>query len=114
MTECDGSQQQSEKAKSRRQFLRMAAATALIPLLNIQARPAVAAPLPGLDESDPTAAALLYRKTQEEAKKVAGYKPGSQCQNCALYTAGNQGCKLFPGKSVEPEGWCKVWAPSPG
>ncbi|MGB1271396.1 MAG: high-potential iron-sulfur protein [Endozoicomonas sp.] len=21
---------------------------------------------------------------------------------------------MFPGKSVEPEGWCKVWAPKPG
>ncbi|MGB1271395.1 MAG: high-potential iron-sulfur protein [Endozoicomonas sp.] len=89
MTEYDGTQQRPEKTKSRRQFLRLAAAAAIIPLLNIQPRVAVAAPLPALDESDPTAAAFLYKKTQEEAKKVAGYKPGSSCQNCALYTVGN-------------------------
>jgi len=37
------------------------------------------------------------------------------CANCALIQ-GNDGdewrpCQIFPGKAVNADGWCSVWAP---
>ncbi|WP_067517479.1 high-potential iron-sulfur protein [Endozoicomonas ascidiicola] len=102
-----------KRGSTRRRFLQMAAATALIPLLNIPSRPARADALPALETTDPTAIALFYRKTQEDAKSVDGFQEGRKCSNCALYVASNSGCALFPGKAVEAEGWCKAWVPKP-
>ncbi|MBT8100786.1 MAG: high-potential iron-sulfur protein, partial [Gammaproteobacteria bacterium] len=39
------------------------------------------------------------------------------CANCALIQ-GNDGdewrpCQIFPGKVVNANGWCSVWAPKP-
>ncbi len=102
-----------KRGPTRRRFLKLAAASALIPLLNIHSRPAHANSLPPLDDSNPTAAGLFYRKTQDEAKAVDGYQEGRKCDNCSLFTTGNSGCMLFPGKSVAPAGWCKAWVPKP-
>lgn len=98
---------------TRRRFLQLAVASALIPLLNIPGQQASADTLPALDESNPTAMGLAYKKTQEAAKSIDGYQEGRKCENCALYTAENSGCRLFPANSVEPAGWCKAWVPKP-
>ena len=98
---------------SRRHFLKLAAASALIPLLDLSSRSAEADDLKPLNYSNPTAIGLAYKKTQQEAATVEGYQEGRQCDNCALYTDKNQGCQLFPGYSVEPAGWCKAWVAKP-
>jgi hypothetical protein len=46
------------------------------------------------------------------------FKPSSHCANCVQLT-GKEGdewrpCNIFPGKLVNANGWCKVWAPKPG
>ncbi|MFK0570179.1 high-potential iron-sulfur protein [Endozoicomonas sp.] len=109
----DQSSGSEKRGSTRRRFLQLAAASALIPLLNIHSRPAHAESLPPLNDTNPTAAGLFYRKSQEGAKAVDGYQEGRKCDNCSLYTASNSGCMLFPGKSVEPAGWCKAWVPKP-
>jgi len=98
---------------SRRRFLQMAAVSALIPLLNLTSRQVRADGLPPLEESNPTALGLSYKVSQEEAQSVEGYEPGRKCENCALYTPENNGCRLFPANSVAPDGWCKAWVPKP-
>lgn len=101
------------RGPSRRRFLQMAAASALIPLLNLTGRQAQADALPPLEESNPTAMGLSYKISQEAAKSVDGYEEGRKCENCALYTPENSGCRLFPANSVAPDGWCKAWVPKP-
>lgn len=103
------SQQQPEQ--SRRRFLKLASGVALIPMLDVQ-KP-FASDLVPLGEKEPTAVALKYKMTQEEASKMPGYKEGSRCDNCLHFQAGSKGCNIFPGKSVEPAGWCAVWAAKP-
>ena len=94
---------------SRRQFLRLASGALLIPLLPVQQLQA--APAPALQEDEALAKAFDYRKLAADAvkEKLPGFVAGSQCDNCLHYTAGNQGCNLFRGKTVEPGGWCKAW-----
>ena len=101
------------RGPSRRRFLQMAAASALIPLLNLTVRQAKADALPPLEETNPTALGLSYKISQEAAKSVEGYEEGRKCENCALYTPENSGCRLFPANSVAADGWCKAWVPKP-
>ncbi|CAM3848795.1 high-potential iron-sulfur protein [Parendozoicomonas haliclonae] len=100
-------------AKSRRQFLKLASGIALIPLVNISSVSAEDKKLIPLMESDPQAQALKYVATQEKAQSMPGYKAGSKCDNCLHFVAGTNGCNIFPGRSVDPDGWCAVWAPKP-
>jgi hypothetical protein len=64
-----------------------------------------------VEESDPQAVALKYRK---DATKSADRKdPGAVCDNCTLYT-GKPGettgtCELFGGRLVAAKGWCASW-----
>src|SRR5262245_42456758 len=90
-------------------------------LLGIAAAPAAgwlgrteAAPVE-LDPNDPQAKALGYVKdaTKVDAKANPNYKAGQVCENC-LQSQGKPGdtllpCNIFPGKAVQPKGWCKVW-----
>ncbi len=101
------------RSPSRRRFLQMAAASALIPLLNLTGHQVRADGLPPLEESNPTAVGLAYKISQEAAQSVEGYETGRKCENCALYTPENSGCRLFPTNSVAPDGWCKAWVPKP-
>ena len=109
----DQSFDRDHRGPSRRRFLQMAAASALIPLLNLTGRQAKADALPPLEESNPTAMGLSYKVSQEAAKSVEGYEEGRKCENCALYTPENSGCRLFPAHSVAADGWCKAWVPKP-
>ncbi len=77
-----------------------------------------AATLVQLTETDPTGKALGYHV---DAKKVdvklfPTYKATQNCGNCVQLQAGTgneRGCNLFPGKSVNVGGWCKVWVQKP-
>jgi High potential iron-sulfur protein len=66
-----------------------------------------------LEESDPAAQALGYKKdaTKVDKTKYSNYADGESCANCSFYQ-GAQGsmsgnCPLFPGKLVNGPGWCK-------
>ena len=67
--------------------------------------------LPHLAEDDPQAVALKYKHdaTKSERKDAKQF-----CHNCR-YFKGAKGdqwgpCDLFPGKAVNKDGWCNVWA----
>ena len=104
--------------QSRRAFLNTSvtlSATALIPSISI------AAGQLELQESDPIAIALGYKKnasTVDTTKypKRAGAAGATQfCNNCALYSAGEDGlggCTAIPGKQVAGLGWCNAWIPT--
>lgn len=77
-----------------------------------------AAALVKLSETDPTAKALGYHvdSSKVDAKAFPTHKPSQMCSNCVQLQAGTgteRGCNLFPGKSVNVGGWCKVWVQKP-
>lgn len=46
----------------------------------------------------------------------ASERPGEQCGNCVLYTAGEGGlgkCAVLPEGHVKESGWCLSWAKKP-
>ena len=100
----------------RRRFLKLALAGAAAPLGIALAPAARAADLPHLEESDPVAAALGYKHdtTAVDAAKYPTHKPEQVCANCQFAQApqadGWVPCTLFPGKTVNPKGWCVSWA----
>ena len=84
----------------------------------VRAAQAQATP-PHLDEKDTLAVSLGYVHDAKKVdpNKVPQFKPGSNCANC-VQLVGKDGdewrpCNLFPGKTVNANGWCKVWAPKP-
>jgi High potential iron-sulfur protein len=96
---------------SRRRLLKnVTLGVALIPIVGIPLRTAVAADLPLVTPDDATAKALKY---VSDASKAPDAKPGSKCATCSLYqgAAGSAqgGCLLFPGKAVKASGWCSSW-----
>lgn len=91
---------------ARRQFIQLSAVAAAGCFVRPGAE-AQAQDLPHLAEDDPTGQSLKYI-----AKSTTD---GQTCSNCALIQ-GDDGdawrpCQIFPGKLVNAEGWCSVWAP---
>jgi hypothetical protein len=76
---------------------------------------AQAAELPHVKPDDPTAVALAYvdDASKVDPKKFPTYAAGQTCSTCLqLQGAPGQGwrpCNLFPGKTVNANGWCRVW-----
>ena len=73
--------------------------------------------LPELTEADPTAAALGYKSdsSKVDAAKYPNHKPDQACAKCNL-VQGKDGdalrpCSIFPGKAVNPKGWCAAFVP---
>lgn len=103
-----------KELESRRRFLKVAAGTAATAVLVASLpRLARAADLPHVAESDPTAKALAY---VEDASKSTNpkHKAGDVCANCQFYSGSPTGygpCQLFPGKSVNAQGWCVSHVP---
>ncbi|TCV93300.1 ubiquinol cytochrome c reductase Fe-S subunit [Luteibacter rhizovicinus] len=102
--------QHDQNNEGRRRFLKVAAGTvAAAAVVGVVPRMALAADLPHLATSDPTAAALKYVEdagTSTDPK----HKAGDTCANCNFYQ-GKAGdafgpCQLFPGKAVAAKGWC--------
>ena len=98
---------------SRRQAMKMAAATAVaVPLSTLLAGRAAWAQ-EKLSMDDPMAKALQYH---EDASKVDPATRGGTdrfCHNCIQYTgdakAATGPCNIFPGKAVSSKGWCMSW-----
>ena len=104
---------------SRRSFLKGVALAVPAGSVALQAKVARASDLPQLDEADPAAKALLYvhdaANVDTSNPMAARFEAGQNCANCAL-VQGNDGdawrpCQIFPGKLVNANGWCAVWAP---
>ena len=97
--------------QSRRQFLGLATACFMTPLLAPAGWTSDTEPL---SEDEPIAKALGYHVDAANVSKITqpSFKPGSTCLNCMQYktlTPGTGTCALFPGKSVSADGWCKAW-----
>lgn len=96
------------------------AAGALGSTFGFLANAAVAAGMPPLDTSDPTAKALgfITDTTKVDAAANPTHKPTQMCGNCAQFQGkpgdATGGCNIFVGHSVPKGGWCKTWAQKPG
>ncbi len=95
----------------RRNFLKKLAVTsASIPLLSLVAIPKLAFSGEKVADDDPVAASLNY--VHDASTSEARTDESSVCENCQLYTAGEDGwgaCSIFQGKLVNANGWCSAW-----
>ena len=72
--------------------------------------------MPQLSEDDPMAKAMRYTHDTSTVDPASRANPAAEqnCANCALIQ-GDEGewrpCQIFPGKAVNANGWCQVWAP---
>ncbi|HEU4592989.1 MAG TPA: high-potential iron-sulfur protein [Steroidobacteraceae bacterium] len=105
--------------KTRRWFLRLTAGVALAPAAAsmLQSRSATAGEPRQLDEADPAALALGYRKdtTQVDRARYPQHSPAQVCAGCRYFQARRDAewgpCALFAGKgAVHAKGWCAAWA----
>ena len=104
-------------------FAMLAACSPPAPPVPAPAPSPASAPMPApttvttmVDEASPQAMSLGYvaDASRVDKAKFAGFMPGSQCSNCALYQ-GQAGvasgpCAIFPGQQVAAGGWCSSWA----
>lgn len=111
----------TDKNVSRRRFLQQVAIAVPAGALLFQPRARAQQDLPKLDPNDPAAAALLYVHDAADVDTsnpmAARFEEGQLCSNCAQIQ-GEEGaqwrpCGIFPGKLVNADGWCSVWAPMP-
>ena len=105
--------------RARRRFLKFVVGAAALPATGslLRAGSAMAAESKQLDEADPAAAALGYKRdtTQVDADKYPQHQATQDCGGCRYYQgkAGSEWgpCTIFPGKcSVHTKGWCAAYA----
>ena len=101
---------------ARRKFIQLSA-VAVAGALASPGRKVFAQDLPQLAEDDPMASAMKYTHDANTVDPATRANPAADqtCANCALIQ-GNDGdtwrpCQIFPGKVVNADGWCSVWAP---
>lgn len=101
---------------ARRKFIQLSAVAAAGALIH-PGREAVAADLPHLTEDDAMAKSMKYTHDASTVDPSSRTNPAADqhCANCAL-VQGNDGdawrpYQIFPGKAVNANGWCSVWAP---
>jgi len=101
---------------ARRKFIQLSAAAVAGCLAN-PGRKVFAGDLPQLAEDDPMASAMKYTHDAGTVDPATRANPAADqtCANCSLIQ-GNDGdtwrpCQIFPGKAVNANGWCSVWAP---
>ena len=104
------------KKIARRQFMQMSA-IATAGLVVAPSREAKTQGMPKIEESDPVAQSLRYTHDASAVDPASRASPASEqtCANCVLIQ-GDEGaawrpCQIFPGKLVNNDGWCAVWAP---
>jgi len=104
---------QSQVDKERRKMLKLAlSSTAAVPLggLLLQSQ-ASAGDLPHVAEEDPAAKGLGY--VHDAAGSTNPKRQATQfCKNCNLVRSESGGwrqCAIFPGKTVNENGWCSAW-----
>lgn len=102
---------------ARRQFIQLSAVAAAGCLIRPGER-VYAQDQPKLEESDPMAQSLKYTNDASSVDAASRPNPAEDqhCGNCALLQ-GEEGsdwrpCQIFPGKLVNVDGWCSVWAPT--
>ena len=100
----------------RRKFIQLSAAAAASCIV-AGSRTSYASDLPQLAEDDAMAQSMKYTHDASSVDPSSRANPAADqtCANCAL-VQGNDGeawrpCQIFPGKSVNANGWCSVWAP---
>lgn len=100
----------------RRKFIQLSAVAAAGYLVT-PGREAYAEDLPHVTADDPLGAAMKYTDDASSVDAASRNNPAADqtCANCAL-VQGNDGdawrpCQIFPGKAVNANGWCSVWAP---
>ena len=100
----------------RRKFLQLSAVAAA-GLLVKPGREARASDLPHLAEDDPMAKSMKYTHDASTVDPATRNNPAPDqtCVNCALAQGEGEWvpCQIFPGKAVNANGWCSVWAPKP-
>lgn len=92
----------------RRRFLGTAAAA---PLALLAGAPPAPAADPKLDPSSQQAKRFKYVHDASDASS-GQRQEGANCANCVQWTGGDSqwgGCKIFPGKRVNRDGWCTAW-----
>ena len=100
----------------RRKFIQLSAAVAAGGLA-VTSRKTLAEDLPQLSEEDTTAKSMRYTHDTStiDASTRANPAADQTCGNCALVQGGDgdtwRPCQIFPGKVVNANGWCSVWAP---
>ena len=100
---------------ARRQFIQLSAVAAagcfIRPGTEVQAQELVK-----IAEDDPVAQSLKYTHDASTVDPATRPNPAENqvCANCALIQ-GEEGewrpCQIFPGKLINENGWCSVWAP---
>lgn len=100
----------------RRKFIQLSGAAAAACVMHAN-RKALADELPELALDDPMAQAMKYTHDASSVDPASRANPAADqtCANCAL-VLGDDGeswrpCQIFPGKMVNADGWCSVWAP---
>ena len=105
---------------SRRQFVKLSAVAASMPLLSqVDLVPTASAATMGkVPTDDPAAVALKYVEIATTATRTDKMGvPGSEqiCGNCRFYKDSAMpewgGCTLFQNRLVAKEGWCMGWVP---
>ena len=111
----------STKSCSRRKFIQNVAVAVPAGAALFGSGHLYADELPRVSEDDPVAKALFYVHSVADVDAsnpaTSRYEPGQTCANC-VQIQGPEGdqwrpCGLFPGKSVNVDGWCNVWALKP-
>lgn len=101
---------------ARRQFMQLSAVAAAGLVIG-RGDNAEAQDMPKLEESDPVARSLNYTHDAStvDAAAMPNPAPNQKCSTCALAQGeasdGWMPCQIFPGKRVNADGWCSVWAP---
>jgi len=103
---------------ARRKFIQLSAIAAAGCLVQ-PGREAQAQDLPKLSEDDPMGKAMKYTHDASTVEPSSRANPAADqnCANCALIQGADgdtwRPCQIFPGKVVNANGWCTVWAPKP-
>lgn len=100
----------------RRRFIQLTAVAAAGCLVRPGGRAEAQTDLPHLSPDDPQAKALNYTHDSSTVDPASRPQPAENqhCANCALVQGDEgewRGCQIFPGKAVNENGWCSVWAP---
>ena len=101
---------------ARRKFIQLSAVAAAGCFVQ-PGREAQAQDLPQLSTDDAMAGAMKYTHDASTVDAASRANPAADqtCANCALVqgTDGDEWrpCQIFPGKAVNANGWCSVWAP---
>ncbi|MFT4713801.1 MAG: hypothetical protein ACJAVI_002968 [Candidatus Azotimanducaceae bacterium] len=104
---------------SRRNFVKLTAASASLPLLGQVSLPLSAAAATKVPANDPAALGLKYVEVATNATRTdkMGTAGSDQlCSNCRFYKDSETpewgGCALFQNRLVAKAGWCMGWIPT--